>query len=87
MLGGWRPQIPSSELSEQLAPLVNMETLLNQQIDEQDEQIEQRVDAEPDAQRLQSMHGVGPLRALLLFLAVLDRAARVDNAHSVMSYM
>lgn len=71
-----------SELRGQLAPLVNMLTPLNQQIGELDKQIEQRADAEPDAIRLQSIPGVGPVTALM-FLAVLDGAARFDNAHSV----
>jgi transposase len=74
------------ELRGQLAPLVNMLTPLNQQIGELDKQIEQRADAEPDAQRLQSIPGVGPVTALM-FLAVLDGAKRFDHAHSVMSYL
>ncbi len=75
-----------SELRGQLAPLVNMLTALNQQIGELDKQLAQRADAEPDAQRLQSIPGVGPVTALM-FLAVLDGAKRFDNAHSVMSYL
>lgn len=75
-----------SDLREQLRPLVKMLKPLNEQIGELDQQLEQRADAEPDARRLQSIAGVGPVTALM-FLAVLDGAKRFDNAHSVMSYM
>ena len=59
---------------------------LNEQIDELDHQMEARADAEPDAQRLQTIPGIGPLTSLT-FLAVIDGAARFERAHSVMSYI
>jgi len=37
---------------------------LNEQIDELDHQMEARADAEPDAQRLQTIPGIGPLTSL-----------------------
>ena len=75
-----------SELRTLIEPLVTLLTPLNEQIDELDHQMEARADAEPDAQRLQTIPGIGPLTALM-FLAVIDGAARFERAHSVMSYI
>ena len=69
-----------------IAPLVTLLIPLNEQIDELDHQMEARADAEPDAQRLQTIPGIGPLTSLT-FLAVIDGAARFERAHSVMSYI
>ena len=74
------------ELRTMIAPLVTLLIPLNEQIDELDHQMEARADAEPDAQRLQTIPGIGPLTSLT-FLAVIDGAARFERAHSVMSYI
>ena len=74
------------ELRTLIAPLVALLIPLNEQIDELDHQMEARADAEPDAQRLQTIPGIGPLTSLT-FLAVIDGAARFERAHSVMSYI
>ena len=75
-----------SELRTLIEPLVTLLIPLNEQIDELDHQMEARADAEPDAQRLQTIPGIGPLTALM-FLAVIDGATRFERAHSVMSYI
>ena len=74
------------ELRTMIAPLVTLLIPLNEQIDELDHQMEARADADPDAQRLQTIPGIGPLTSLT-FLAVIDGAARFERAHSVMSYI
>ena len=74
------------ELRTLIEPLVALLMPLNDQIDKLDHQMEVRADTEPDAQRLQTIPGIGPLTSLT-FLAVIDGAARFERAHSVMSYI
>lgn len=73
-------------LRELLQPLVTMLTPLNEQIDAMDTQLAQRAQADADAQRLQSIPGIGPITALM-FLSVIDGAKRFGGSHEVMSYM
>lgn len=78
-----RLELPAA-LRAQLAPLCTLLGPLNAQIAAQEAELEARADGDPEAQRLRTVPGVGPLTALM-FLAVIDGATRFDNVRQVHS--
>ena len=74
------------EVLGELAPVLDLLSLLNQEIGSADKRIEQLGRKDPVVRRLMTAPGVGPVTALA-FVAVLDDITRFRGAHQVESYL
>ena len=73
-------------LRAELAPLVATMQVINEQIAQADSRLGAQVKADPVAQRLMTVPGVGPVTAAT-FVAVVDRVERFETARELRSYM
>jgi transposase len=69
-----------------LLPLRSVIEVLDDELAAADDQFAKRVAADPVAQRLMTVPGIGPITASA-FIAALDDAARFDGAAQVTSYL
>ncbi len=76
----------SATLQHEIAPLLAMLTTLNTHIQSASAQIEQLVANDPNAHRLSTVPGVGPVTAAT-FVATIDRVDRFAGAHQVQAYL
>ena len=74
------------EVLEELAPILEVLSPLNAQIELADKRLEQLGKTDPVVTRLMSAPGVGPVTALA-FVAALDEVTRFPSAHQVGSYL
>jgi transposase len=74
------------QLAATLEPLLQVLTVLTEQIQLQDEQVKSLAHAEPQARLLQTIPGVGVITALAVIVA-LDGATRFSGAHQLASYL
>jgi len=73
-------------LALEIGPLLVVLQQVDEQIDWADRNLEQRVQDDPDVQRLTSLPGVGPVIATT-FKATLDDVERFRGAHQVAAYL
>jgi transposase len=74
------------EVLRELAPILELLSVLNGEICSADERIEQLGKKDPVVKRLMTAPGVGPVTALS-FVAALDEVTRFPGAHQVESYL
>jgi transposase len=74
------------EILQELAPILDLLSPLNREIESADKRIEQLGRNDPVVRRLMTAPGVGPVTALA-FVAVLDEITRFSRAHQVESYL
>jgi transposase len=74
------------EVLQELAPILDLLSPLNREIDAADERIEDLGKENPVVRRLMTAPGVGPVTALA-FVAALDEVTRFPSAHQVESYL
>jgi transposase len=78
-------ELPAS-MTATLLPLRSVIEVLDDELAAADDQFAKRVAADPVAQRLMTVPGIGPITASA-FIAALDDAARFDGAAQVTSYL
>jgi len=74
------------EVLQELAPILEVLSPLNRQIEVADQRLEQLGKKDPVVRRLMTAPGVGPVTALS-FVATLDEVTRFRGAHQVESYL
>ncbi len=74
------------EILQELAPILDLLSPLNREIESADKRIEQLGRNDPVVRRLMTAPGVGPVTALA-FVAALDEVTRFPRAHQVESYL
>ena len=74
------------EVLQELAPILEVLSPLNREIESADKRIEQLGRNNPVVRRLMTAPGVGPVTALA-FVAALDEVARFPGAHQVEAYL
>jgi len=74
------------EVLQELAPILEVLSPLNREIEAADQRLEQLGKKDPVVRRLMTAPGVGPVTALA-FVAVLDEITRFPGAHQVESYL
>lgn len=76
----------SPQLAARIAPVLELLTPLNAQINTLDAQVAMRAHDDERTERLMTAPGVGPVTAVA-FVATVDRVTRFRNAHQLESYL